>query len=232
MEGCDDGRVLGAYGRNELNDNGKRLLSLAADNKLALSNTFCSAHKGGISHTFNGINSRNDRKRIDYILTRHPPRPRVRDVKVNPHPPSPAKADADRNIVYTMVPPQRSYRTQQTHRYKHQIRPFDRQTFRSHGDCRQRVVARIISKLPDLFLQSNRISEMGELFTNVIRDAVEADIPSLLRCTHKLGWCETAGTSEAFTKELNAREDARRLKRVIPRDKTAWETLRTACANL
>ena len=104
MEGCDDGRVLGAYGRNELNDNGKRLLSLAADNKLALSNTFCSAHKGGISHTFNGINSRNDRKRIDYILTRQAHRPRVYDLKVHPQPPSPAKTDANHNIVQGSPP--------------------------------------------------------------------------------------------------------------------------------
>ena len=93
MEGCDDGRVLGAYGRDELNNNGKRLLSLASDNKLALTNTFFSARKGGTSHTFNGINSRNDRKRIDYILTRQAHRPRVYDVKVHPQPPSPAKAD-------------------------------------------------------------------------------------------------------------------------------------------
>ena len=32
MEGCGDGRVLGAYGRDELNSNGKRLLEFASDN--------------------------------------------------------------------------------------------------------------------------------------------------------------------------------------------------------
>ena len=42
MEGCDDGRVLGAYGRDELNNNGKRLLSLASGNKF--SRTRSSAH--------------------------------------------------------------------------------------------------------------------------------------------------------------------------------------------
>ena len=105
MEGCDDGRVLGAYGRDELNNNGKRLLPLASDNKLTLTNTFFSARRGGLSHTgtFDGINSRNDRKRIDYILTRQAHRPRVYDVKVHPQPPSPAKTDSDHNIVYAMV---------------------------------------------------------------------------------------------------------------------------------
>ena len=120
---------------------------MASDSKLALTNTF-SARKGGICHTFNGINSRNDRKRIDYILTRQAQRPRVHDVKVYPQPP--AKTDADHNIVYTMVrlsgriAPNRCIRT------KNQTQPFDRQKFRSDRDCRQRVVARIISKLPDL----------------------------------------------------------------------------------
>ena len=103
MEGCGDGRALGAYGRDELNSNAKRLLAFASDNRLALMNTCFSARKGGISHTFNGISSRNDQKRIDYILTRQAHRSRVHDVKVHPQPPPPAKADSDHNIVYAMV---------------------------------------------------------------------------------------------------------------------------------
>ena len=59
MEGCDDGRVLGTNGRDELNNNGKRLLSLASDNKLALTNTIFSARKGEISRTFNAITTEN-----------------------------------------------------------------------------------------------------------------------------------------------------------------------------
>ena len=57
--GCHDGRVLEAYGRDELNNNGKRLLSLASDNKLALTNTIFSARKGEISRTFNAITTEN-----------------------------------------------------------------------------------------------------------------------------------------------------------------------------
>ena len=45
MDGCGDGRVLGAYGRGELNNNGKRLI-FAKDNKLALTNTLFSTRKG------------------------------------------------------------------------------------------------------------------------------------------------------------------------------------------
>ena len=68
MDGCGDGRVLGGYGRDELNSSGKGLLTFAKDNKLALTNTFFSTRKGGVSHTFNGVSSRNCQKRIDNIL--------------------------------------------------------------------------------------------------------------------------------------------------------------------
>ena len=49
--------MLGEYGRDELSDNGKGLLTFATDNNLVLTNTSFSTRKGGISHTFNGINS-------------------------------------------------------------------------------------------------------------------------------------------------------------------------------
>ena len=55
-----------------LNDNGKHLLNLAKNNKLAVTNTFFSTCKGSISHIYNGIigDRAGDFKRIDYILTR------------------------------------------------------------------------------------------------------------------------------------------------------------------
>ena len=42
-------KVLGAYGRDEVNDNGERLLSFAANHDLSLVNTFFRTPKGGIS---------------------------------------------------------------------------------------------------------------------------------------------------------------------------------------
>ena len=74
-------------------------------------------------------------------------------------------------------------------------------------------------------MQPNSISEMAESFTKVILDAVEAEVPPPPRRTHKLGWCETAETSAAFTIAWNAREDARRFMRVNPRDRTVYKTL-------
>ena len=56
-------------------------------------------------------------------------------------------------------PPQRSYCTQQTHTYQKTNPAFRPAEVWSDGDCRQRVVAPIISKLPDLPLQPISISE-------------------------------------------------------------------------
>ena len=54
MEGCgdDESRVLGAYGRDIRNDNGRQILPFATNCKLALTNTFFKSRKGGISHTW------------------------------------------------------------------------------------------------------------------------------------------------------------------------------------
>ena len=51
-ESLQDEGILGTYGRDELNYNGKLLLSFATDNRLAIMNTFFSTRKGGVSHTY------------------------------------------------------------------------------------------------------------------------------------------------------------------------------------
>ena len=81
-ERTEDDGVLGAYARDELNNNSKRLLKFATDNKLAVTNTFFSTRKSGISHTYNGVieDRAGDFKRIDYIIIRQAHRPRVHNV--------------------------------------------------------------------------------------------------------------------------------------------------------
>ena len=58
MEGerTEDEGVLGAYGRDELNNNGKRLLNFATDNKLA-SRTHSSARAKAASRTLTTVSS-------------------------------------------------------------------------------------------------------------------------------------------------------------------------------
>ena len=95
--GNKDNKILGAYGRDTLNDNGELLLSFANNHDLAIVNTFFSTPKGGVSHTFNG----RGKKRIDCILTRHRDRKLVRNVTV--HPQSSFRPISDHNIVSASV---------------------------------------------------------------------------------------------------------------------------------
>ena len=104
-ERTEDDGVLDAYGHDKLNDNSKRLLNFATDNKLPVTNTFFSTRKGGISHTYNGVigDHAGDFKRIDYIPTRQTHRPRVHNVEVHPQPNRPIKADSDHNMLFATV---------------------------------------------------------------------------------------------------------------------------------
>ena len=106
-----DSKILGAHGRDALNDNGELLLgaifvpfppktgtnmlhprpapqslnwslSFANNHDLALVNTFFSTPKSGVPHTFNG----RGKKRIDYILTMQRDRKLVRIVTVHSQP--------------------------------------------------------------------------------------------------------------------------------------------------
>ena len=103
-ESLQDEGILGTYGRDELNDNGKLLLSFATDNNLAIMNTF-STRKGGVSYAYNGVTGSrtSDFKRIDCVLTRQAHRRRVRNVVVHPQPALPVKADSDHNMVIPTV---------------------------------------------------------------------------------------------------------------------------------
>ena len=65
-----DSKVLDAYGRDKLNENGKLLLGFAEDNKLALLNTFFCTPKNGVSYTFQRANRSKRQTRLDHIRTK------------------------------------------------------------------------------------------------------------------------------------------------------------------
>ena len=80
--GIKNNKILGAYGRDYLNDNEELLLSFANNHNLALVNTFFSTPKGGVSHNFNG----QGKKRTDYILTRQRDHKLIWNITVRPQP--------------------------------------------------------------------------------------------------------------------------------------------------
>ena len=96
-----DSNVLGAYGRDKLNKNGKLLLGFEEDNKLALLNTFFCTPKCGVSYTFQSTNRSKGQARLDYILTKKADRRLIRCVNVR-RPPLEAP-ESDYNPVYAKV---------------------------------------------------------------------------------------------------------------------------------
>ena len=63
-------KVLGAYGRDKLDKNGKLLLDFAEDNKLALLSTSFCTPESGVSYTFQSAKYSKGQARLDYILTK------------------------------------------------------------------------------------------------------------------------------------------------------------------
>ena len=73
-----DSKVLDAYGRDMLNENGKLLLDFIEGNKLALLNTFFCTFKSGVSYTFQSANCSRGQTRLNYILTKQVSRRLIR----------------------------------------------------------------------------------------------------------------------------------------------------------
>ena len=100
-EGEADSKVLGAYGRDRLNENGKLLLGFAEDNKLALLSTLFCNPKRGVSYTFQSANRSKGQARLDYILAKKTDRRLIHYVNVR-RPPLKAP-ESDHNLVYAKV---------------------------------------------------------------------------------------------------------------------------------
>ena len=183
----DDG-VLGAYGRDELNNNGKRLLNFAADNKLAVTNTFFSTRKGGISHTYNGaIGDRaGDFKSIDYILTRQAHRPRVHKVEVHPQPNRTIKADSDHNMVFTTVDLGGRLAHNRCVRQIPQPRSFDRSQLKTRF-LRERVIRKFVHNIDEIAGQRASVVEEAREFTEAILGAAHVVLQEARRTPRRLG---------------------------------------------
>ena len=95
-EGCVDDTVLGAYRRDMLSANGRRLQAFSAEKQLALVNTFSVHPRWNFIHIQSSITGK-DRYLLDYILTLQTDRRLVQTVTVR-RPPV-AKPESDNNLV-------------------------------------------------------------------------------------------------------------------------------------
>ena len=179
-ESLQDEGILGTYGRDGLNDNGKLLLTFATDNKLAITNTFFSTRIGRVSHTYNGVtgNHTSEFKRIDYVLTRQAHRGRVRNVIVHPQPVLPAKTDSDHNMVIATVVLCGRIAHNRAVRAKPKQRQFNRQELQVEMS-RWHVVERFLHNLGERTGQPNTTApEAAREFTEAILEAAQTVLPT------------------------------------------------------
>ena len=228
-ERTEDDGVLGAYGRDELNNNGKRLLNFTTDNKLAVTNTFFSMRKGGISHTYNGVieGRAGDFKRIDYILTRQAHRPRVHNEEVHPQPNRPIKADSDHNMVFATVVLGGRFAHNRRVRQTPQPRPFDRSRLKTRF-LRERVIRKIVDNIDEIAGQRASVAEQAREFTEAILGAAHAVLLEARRTPRRLGWCERPAVRAALLAALDKKREARRQCKTKHTTAT-WKVLRAAC---
>ena len=210
-ERTEDDGVLGAYGHDELNNNGKRLLNFATDNKLAVTNTFFSTRKGGISHTYNGVigDRAGDFKRIDYILTRQAHRPRVHNVEVHPQPSRPIKVDSDHNMVFATVDLGGRFAHNRRVRQTPQPRSIDRNQLKTRY-FRERVIRKFLDNIDEIAGQRVSVAEEAREFTEAILGAAHAVLPEARRTPHRLGWCERPAVRAALLAALEKKREVRR----------------------
>ena len=195
--GSKDSKILGAYGRDTLNDNGELLLSFANNHDLALVNTFFSTPKGGISHTFNG----RGKKRIDYILTRQCDRKFVRNVTEHPQPSF--LPISDHNIVSTPVKLLGHFSRNRRLRTSTKP-PVDRRRLVTDPQLRQEVATAVGRHLRANPPGDSSVDDVEAAFAAVIMRTAELVIPPQERTRPGRGWSGDARTEA----ELQAATDA------------------------
>ena len=170
QEGSKNSKILGAYGRDTLDDNGELLLSFTNSRDLALVNIFFSTPKGGVLHTFNG----RGKTRIDYILTRQHDGELVRNVTV--HPQSSFLPILDPNIV--SAPVKLPSHFSRNHRLRAPTKPpVDRRRMVTDPQVRQEVATAVGRHLRANPPGDRSVDDVEAAFAAAIMRIVELVIP-------------------------------------------------------
>ena len=220
--GSKDSKIVGAYGRDTLNDNGELLLSFANNHDLALVNTFFSTPKGGVSHTFHG----RGQKRIDYILTRQLDRKFVRNVTVH-HQPS-FLPMSDHNIV--SAPVKLLGHFARNRRLKASAKPpVDRRRLVTDLQLRQEVATAVGRYLRANPPGDSSVDDVEAAFAAAIMRTAELVIQPQKRRRPGRGWSGDARTEAELQAATDAMHTAWQRLKMDTRDAQLRRTVRKAC---
>ena len=218
--GSEECKVLGAYGRDNLNDNGERLLLFSANHELALLNTFFSTSKNAISHTFNG----RGKKRIDYILTRQRDRKLRRGVTVHPQPSF--LPISDHNIVTAHVKLLGRFARNRPVREAKGPPTIDRQRLTTDPDLRRQVATAIGDHLRAFPPSGSSVDDVEPAFTTAILQTAERVAPPRATRLPGRGWRRDAQAEAEISMATAARRVAWKRQRADPKDRQLKRAVR------
>ena len=221
--GSKDSKILGAYGRDTLNDNGELLLSFANNHDLALVNTFFSTPKGGESHTFNG----RGKKRIDYILTKQRDRKFVRNVTVRPQPSF--LPISDHNIVSASSVKLLGHFAQNRRLRASAKPPVDRRRLVTDPQLRQEVATAVGRHLRANPPGDSSADDVKVAFAAAIMRTAELVISPQERRRPGRGWSGNARTEAELQAATDAMYTAWQRLKMDTRDAQLRRAVRKAC---
>ena len=217
--GWTDSKVLGAYGRDELNHNGERLLINATDNKLALLNTYYATPARGISYTFQSPNQGKAQYRLDYILTRQVDRRLVRNVTVRTPPRE--NAELDHNFVSGNIRLLGRIAPNRPKRVIKNRRAIDLPRLMADPhlwmNFQEAIAAKLASPVPGTNCGS--IDDMTSVLTETLLWNAADIAPPIRRKQVPRGSCATEETKAELNARWQDREDARKRVRSAPNDR-------------
>ena len=221
--GSKDSKVIGAYGRDTLNDSGELLLSFANNHDLALVNTFFSTSKGGVSHIFNG----RGKKWIDYILMRQRDRKFVRNVTVHPQPSF--LPISDHNIV--SAPVKLLGHSARNRRLRASAKPpVDRRRLVTDPQLRQAVATAVGRHLRANPPGDSSVDDIEAAFAAAIMRTAELVIPPQERRRPERGWSGDARTEAELQAGTDAMHTAWQRLKMDTRDAQLRRVVRKACS--
>ena len=221
--GSKDSKILGAYGRDTLYDNGELLLSFANNHDLALVNTFFGTPTCGVSHTFNG----RGKKRIDYILTRQRDRKFVRNVTMHPQPSF--LPISDHNIVSAPVKLLGHFARNCRLRTSAKKPPVDRRRLVTDLQLRQEVATAVGRHLRANPPGDSSVDDVEAAFVAAIMRTAELVIPPQERRRPGRGWSGDARTKAELQAATDAMHTAWQRLRMDTRDAQLRRAARKAC---
>ena len=216
-----DNKILGAYGRDTLNDNGELLLSFANNHDLAIVKTFFSTPKGGVSHAFNG----RGKKRIDYILTRQRDRKLVRNNTVHPQPSFPISVH---NILSAPVKFLGHFSRNRRLRVSAKP-PVDRRRLVTDPQLLQEVATAVGRHLRANPPGDCNVDDVEAAFAAAIMRTAELVIPPQERRRPGRGWSGDPQTEAALQTATDAMHTAWQYLKTDTRDAQLRTAVRKAC---